>query len=342
MIIPHPEFDRLGLIGWLEEHARETGNINEALMRDGHNPPAGEWLLHALRDAVQDYAGRHPLHGRTEETIYPRNCYGRIANRGAEVIEHEDHTNIDFVVSVNVLRDAPWYLEAFVHDKWLAFNDAHGAVLLRGNRTPHRRLPYRGERAYQLFLNYTLDPEGQNRAGGDEPIPPQFAVVRGVLTPEEIARFDGLETENAQLGDSRVETKVRKSRTAFLDDRERWGWLFDRLNEVMHRQNAEWPRIDMRAGVESIQYTEYGPGGHYAWHTDRGDASERDGIRRRTLSMSLALEDAEAGGGVEIRHGGLPDLKPGDAAIFRADEEHRALPVERGTRRVLVAWACEP
>ena len=322
MIIPAPEFDRLGLVRDLDEHAKPTGNPAEEGLLDRHNPPIGASLLESLAPEISRRVGA---------AVFPRNCYGRIATAGARLTEHVDRPGIDLVLSVNVLRDAAWYFEVYQGGEWKAYNDAHGAILLRSiDGLPHRREPYAGERAYQLILNYTLTPPPQ--------VPPQFEVIRDLLSGVDIGLIGRPVTETAQLAGGRVDTGKRVSRTAFLDDRDRWGWLFEKIEAAARAQNEVWPRRDIGGGIGSLQYTEYAEGGHYGWHTDRGDEKTNEAIRRRTVSMSILLEGALAGGGIELRNGGRPHLGSGDAILFPADEEHRALPVEAGERRVLVVW----
>ncbi len=330
-LIPHPEFDRLALIADLDEHAKPTDNYQEAGLLDRHNPPVGDWLLNALLEAVREYTG--------EDELYPRNCYGRIVTHGAELIEHVDRDDIDWVVSVNVLRDAPSYLEVQIGDMWVAFNDAHGAVLNRGNRCPHRRLPYAGHRAYQLILNYT------RTKPADVPVPPpagNFVLVEGVLSRADIARIRtdiGTEFKQGELAGGRVDGTRRQSEVAWLEaDDSRWAWVRRILCGVALEANASKWQLDIGASIiHGIQFARYGPSAFYEWHQD-STAEENDPATTRTLSMSVLIQNPEAGGGLELRNGGVIPLEVGDAVVFPADEEHRALEVTAGTREVLVAW----
>ena len=333
-LIPHPELDRLALIDDLDANARETGNYAEAGLLDRHNPPVGEWLLHALLDAVREYTG---------EEVYPRNCYGRIVTHGAELIEHTDRDDIDWVVSVNVMRDAPSYLEVEIDGTWHAFNDAHGAVLNRGNRWPHRRLPYTGQRAYQLILNYTRTKPAPVEEPPEHTAPAgNFVIVKNVLGEADIARIRaeaGEELARGELGGGRTDDSTRVSDVAWLEPGDqRWTWLRRILCGVAMEANAERWQLDVRASMQfGIQYTHYGPGDFYAWHRDIATDAD-DPAATRTLSMSVVLQHPEAGGGLELRNGGVIPLDVGDAVVFPADEEHRALEVTRGERIALVAW----
>ena len=329
MIIPHPEFDRLALIADLEANAKPTGNYAEAGFLDRHAPPVGDWLLHALRDAVQEHTGSYPLHGRDPGEIYPRNCYGRIVTHGAELIEHVDRGDLDFVVSVNVLRDVASYLELNVGDKWLAFNDAHGAILNRGNRTPHRRLPYAGQRAFQLILNYTLTPPAEAD---------RFVIVEKLLAPPDIERIrtGKGEMRPAELGGGKEDANERISNISWLDDAREWAWLRRLLAGAVYEANASIWNADISGGIDGIQFTRYGSGGFYNWHEDRG--STDGSIAKRALSIVVLLREPESGGGLELENGGVMPLKVGDAVVFPSEERHRALAVEEGERETLVAW----
>ena len=322
VLIPHPEFDRIALIDELERNARPTDNYAEEGLLDHHNPEVGTWLLHSLTDAIRQYTG---------EQVYPRNCYGRIVTHNAELIEHTDRDDIDWVVSVNVLRDAPSFLEIQIDDNWVAFNDAHGAILNRGNTFPHRRLPYQGQKAYQLILNYTRTEPARN-----------FVIVKNVLDANDIRRiYDNLPQQTVRKGEvaGGKLTNARVSDVIWLEfEDERWLWLRRILCGVALEENAMRWKFDILASIKyGIQFTRYTKGQFYDWHSDTAD-DVSDNAYNRTLSMSVLLQNPISGGGFELRNGGVIPLEVGDAIVFPSSEEHRALAVTEGTREVLVVW----
>lgn len=87
---------------------------------------------------------------------------------------------------------------------------------------------------------------------------------------------------------------------------------------------------------------------HYHWHRDSTNYYH-DEIGRRTLSMSLLLNNSDqfTGGELEIMdglHEGRPMISTaalknaGDFVIFPSDLYHRVRPVTKGTRAVLIVW----
>lgn len=87
----------------------------------------------------------------------------------------------------------------------------------------------------------------------------------------------------------------------------------------------------------SIQAAKYTPENtpHGCWHTDRDSE----------VTLVVALSDEHTGGGTEVYRGPLqrpvlvPQLATGWAMLFAGrTNEHMGLPVEEGTRNLLVHW----
>ncbi len=96
-----------------------------------------------------------------------------------------------------------------------------------------------------------------------------------------------------------------------------------------------------RARRHALQYTVYGPGERFDWHMDLGPGPTS--ARKLSMTVQLSPPDDYAGGDLEFvgnRHAAEREL--GAATIFPAYVGHRVTPVERGTRRSLVAWVYGP
>lgn len=100
---------------------------------------------------------------------------------------------------------------------------------------------------------------------------------------------------------------------------------------------------------EPLQYTEYGPGAHYAsWHTDSEPNSD-DPEDARAVTVVLLLSDPEAytGGKFQVRSKTMRatevKLRAGDAIGFPSQLlEHRVTKCHSGLRQTIVCWATRP
>jgi PKHD-type hydroxylase len=133
----------------------------------------------------------------------------------------------------------------------------------------------------------------------------------------------------------------RRSATTMLVERDAdSGWLFDRLDALFAAAGEAlgFPVDPLR---EPVQVVRYGVGDHFQmWHTDSG----HDLGERRRLSASVELSDPAdyAGGLLEIAPMRMmPSRAPGQghATIFPSRALHHVVPVTRGVRHALVAWA---
>lgn len=132
----------------------------------------------------------------------------------------------------------------------------------------------------------------------------------------------------------------RRSATTVLLQREDSAWLFERL-DALFAEAAQALGLPVDPLREPVQVVRYGVGDHFAmWHSDAG----HDLGERRRLSASVELSDpAEYDGGLlEIAPMRMmPDRAPGQghATIFPSRALHHVIPVTRGVRHALVAWA---
>ena len=95
-----------------------------------------------------------------------------------------------------------------------------------------------------------------------------------------------------------------------------------------------------------FQILRYGVGGSFAWHCDYGLAPNKDVGRELSISVQLSdPEDYEGGNLILIdyfnRECTIPKSK-GASVIFDARCPHKAFPITKGQRYVLVGWASGP
>ena len=98
--------------------------------------------------------------------------------------------------------------------------------------------------------------------------------------------------------------------------------------------------------VFEFQILRYGSGGNFDWHCDYGIAPEKNVWRKLSLSIQLSDPEDYEGGDLIIvdycnRHCQLPKGK-GNSIVFDSRCPHRAEPVTKGERLVMVGWASGP
>ncbi len=138
--------------------------------------------------------------------------------------------------------------------------------------------------------------------------------------------------------------EIRSSSIKWIPPNEQWGWLYEKLmNMIIEANNAIW-HFDLHNLTDHIQYTEYyaEKGGHYNWHQDMGPGE----MSKRKISVTVQLSDPSEyeGGDLEYFKGGNPeeaDKAPrgkGVVFIFPSYMMHRVTKVTKGTRRSFVLW----
>jgi PKHD-type hydroxylase len=152
---------------------------------------------------------------------------------------------------------------------------------------------------------------------------------------------------------------IRKSEVGWFPRTEENAWLLEPLKSLVDRANRElWEwSVDQ---VQSVQYTTYGEGEYYGWHTDQHAepyTDERWLGKVRKLSVTVQLSDGEAyeGGDFELeelqrtpekaaqRVRVIDELRPrGSVLVFPSHLFHRVTPVSSGVRQSLVAWYLGP
>ena len=150
--------------------------------------------------------------------------------------------------------------------------------------------------------------------------------------------------QKAIIGNDEENLDIRSSSIKWIPPNEQWGWLYEKLmNMIIEANNAIW-HFDLHNLTDHIQYTEYHAekGGHYNWHQDMGPGE----MSKRKISITVQLSDSDEyeGGDLEYFRGGDPekaDKAPkgkGVVFIFPSYMMHRVTKVTKGTRRSFVLW----
>ena len=189
----------------------------------------------------------------------------------------------------------------------------------------------------------------------------------------EMAVTGGYKTENGKLSNKDIKNmqKKRKSDIVWMNDR----WIYKEIQPYIHQanENAGWNfEWDWS---ESCQFTKYGVGQYYGWHTDgwevpydRSKQKDENGVpfsetgnypmdhgKIRKLSVTISLNDPDEydGGNLEFDFRNQRDwernkkskikacteIRPrGSIIVFPSFVWHRVSPVTRGTRYSLVIW----
>lgn len=99
-------------------------------------------------------------------------------------------------------------------------------------------------------------------------------------------------------------------------------------------------------GMEPVQMSRYGVGGHHNWHVDMQPASLNNGLHRK-ITISILLSDPADFDGGHFQMEGFEEQgslfkKQGDVLVFPSFINHRVTDVTRGTRFSAVSWAFGP
>lgn len=167
---------------------------------------------------------------------------------------------------------------------------------------------------------------------------------------------DNLTVESGEIGFQIAlnEARVRNSKVAFFEHHQPENqWLFEEVNSIFQQANSSNWNYKI-SSIEDLQYTVYGPGEYYGWHTDvnmpRRTTDAQQVVRKLSLTIQLDQPDDYGGGDFEVR---LTDatketrLDPisrtlGTVIMFPSNVPHQVTMVTSGTRHSLVAWAEGP
>jgi PKHD-type hydroxylase len=169
------------------------------------------------------------------------------------------------------------------------------------------------------------------------------AIASGFMTD---AEMDALIAEHAalvkegQLGGGGADTRVRRSRVAFLGMEPKYRWLYDRVWAATKECNRLFFNVDISAVEANIQLARYDGAdqGFYDWHTDFAGFRP---LRKISVSIRLSRSEDYEGGDLELLFANQPEPMERARGAFIAFPSfvlHRVTPVTRGTRWSLVAW----
>ena len=163
-------------------------------------------------------------------------------------------------------------------------------------------------------------------------------IVNSFLTKEKCKEIiehceTTLELEDGKLARNN-DTKTRKSKVAFTK--------LDGLGVIKYEILKEIYNVHKIDGVNLdddivFQFTKYGAGDYYDWHTDSGNQPEA----KRYLSVIILLNDDYDGGDLVLGSKGGDSLVPkitGNLIVFDSNRLHKVTPVISGTRYSLVTW----
>jgi len=152
-----------------------------------------------------------------------------------------------------------------------------------------------------------------------------------------IAELSGIEVRDATMGvdGSEKDTRTRNTNVRFGDANY---WLADRFEQFALEANKTCKWDYHITGRENVQFAEYGPEQHYAWHTDTFTLSGNP-IERKVSVICLLNDDFE-GGQFQVRLYNDYDasLKKGTIIAFPSILEHRVIPVTSGIRYSATIW----
>jgi len=153
--------------------------------------------------------------------------------------------------------------------------------------------------------------------------------------------------------------KKRKSDIVWMSDK----WIYNEIHPFIHEANekAGW-NFDWDWS-EPCQFTKYGKGQYYGWHTDSftkplntpDDLNRHGKIRKLSVTISLNNPNEYEGGNLEFDYRNHLDWEKNKKKAFETCEQirpmgsiivfpsfvwHRVTPVTKGTRYSLVIWNC--
>ena len=152
-----------------------------------------------------------------------------------------------------------------------------------------------------------------------------------------IAEMSGIEVKDATMGVDGAEKN-----TATRDTKVRFGssdyWLNNEFEGFAMQANRECRWDYFVTGRENIQFAEYGPEQHYAWHTDTFTLAGTPTDRK--ITIVCLLNDEFEGGEFQVRlyNDYTVPLEKGTIIAFPSILEHRVIPVTSGIRYSATMW----
>ena len=137
----------------------------------------------------------------------------------------------------------------------------------------------------------------------------------------------------------------RKSNTIFLEDFQKYDWLYKKLSSIILQINC-LNYNHMLYGIQHLQYTEYDSmyHGFYDKHEDAPTNINHGLTRILSFTIQLSDDDSYTGGEVLIYTNPPCSSKRsiGSMTIFPSNVVHEVTPVKTGFRKSLVGWVVGP
>ena len=176
--------------------------------------------------------------------------------------------------------------------------------------------------------------------------------------------------QESSLSGKIVDDEIRKSKNSWLSTNH---WIAGFLWHYVHKANRENFLYDIsHIDAGSLQFTKYGEGEFYNWHSDvasrdyyepqvKNPSSKSSGNKKlqedflnlgseyvRKLSFTLQLSDPDdyEGGNIQFiddeNKRFMAPRQRGAMILFDARTQHRVLKVKKGVRRSIVGWVLGP
>jgi PKHD-type hydroxylase len=152
-----------------------------------------------------------------------------------------------------------------------------------------------------------------------------------------VAELSGIEVREAAMGIDGAEKDIRTRNTNVRFAQPDF-WLAKDF-EIFAAQANQICKWDYHiTGHENIQFAEYGPEQHYAWHTDTFALSGAPTDRK--ITVVCLLNDDFEGGQFQVRlyNDYTAPLEKGTIIAFPSILEHRVIPVTSGIRYSATMW----
>jgi len=122
-----------------------------------------------------------------------------------------------------------------------------------------------------------------------------------------------------------------------------WHWLAGVLGNYALWANEQAGWAFALGRPDAVQFTRYGPGQYYDWHSDALLLAAAPQTRKISVVCMLSGPDEYEGGALELEGVDTPFRLPrGGIIAFPAALRHRVTPVTRGLRRSVVGWVQGP
>lgn len=136
-----------------------------------------------------------------------------------------------------------------------------------------------------------------------------------------------------------VDRAVRRTERTHILSTPDHSWIYERLGAAVELANGQAWQFKL-SYLEPLQLLAYPEDGWFDWHSDLGDRGVAS-LRKVSASILLSDPDTYEGGELQLMNAGkelVPGRSQGRAILFPSFQNHRVLPVRRGTRHVLILW----